>query len=94
MTRRGRSEIPSDLHPNTLAGLEEVKALVAAWVADGEIKLPEIENEPLRRDRGSPNFCIFHRHTRHSTSDYWTLKRIFRRKQHANELRVGQRDVH
>lgn len=40
-----------------------------------------------------PKFCIYHRHTRHPTTNCWTLKRNFRQKQLDNELRVGQHDV-
>ncbi|THF96379.1 hypothetical protein TEA_026371 [Camellia sinensis var. sinensis] len=38
-------------------GIEEVKALVKEWVADGELKLPYVEEMPSKKDRESPEFC-------------------------------------
>ncbi|KAI8535077.1 hypothetical protein RHMOL_Rhmol10G0147100 [Rhododendron molle] len=36
---------------------------------------------------------MYHRHTKHLTSDWWSLKRLFKRKHNANELRIGRRDI-
>ncbi|KAI8572936.1 hypothetical protein RHMOL_Rhmol01G0239800 [Rhododendron molle] len=36
---------------------------------------------------------MYHCHTKHPTSDCWSLKRLFKRKQNANELRIGRRDI-
>lgn len=74
--------------------VEEVVDLVNAWVADGCLKLPEVNVQPSQQDRANPRYCIFHRRVQHPTSDCWTLKEIFKRKQDNNELRVGiNRDV-
>lgn len=89
--RKDREFEPAPDYPCTL---EEVKALTAMGVADGEMKLSAIDYEPSRRDHESPKLCIYHHHIRHPTANCWTLKRIFGRKQLANELRMGQRDVH
>jgi hypothetical protein len=74
--------------PDYPCSIEEVKALVKEWIADGGLTLPDIEVAPSRADRESPNYCMFHRHTKHPTSDCWTLKRIFKKKVDNNELRI------
>ncbi|KAH7847621.1 hypothetical protein Vadar_028272 [Vaccinium darrowii] len=74
--------------------VEEVVDLVNAWVADGCLKLPEIEVQHTQQDRASPRYCVFHRRVQHPTSDCWTLKEIFKKKQDNNELRISvNRDV-
>lgn len=54
--------------------IEEVKALVKEWVADGEITLPEVETLPPKKNREGPNYCVYHRTTKHSTANCWTLR--------------------
>ncbi|XP_028099009.1 uncharacterized protein LOC114298597 [Camellia sinensis] len=76
--------------------LENVKALVKEWVADGELTLPPIDVTLTKKDKESPDYCVYHRTTRHPTRDCWTLKNIFKKKVDANELRfkdVGNYDV-
>jgi hypothetical protein len=75
--------------PDYPCSIEEVKALVKEWIADGGLTLPDIEVAPSRADRESPDYCMFHRHTKHPTSDCWTLKRIFKKKLDNNELRIA-----
>ncbi|CAL5345640.1 unnamed protein product [Camellia sinensis] len=45
--------------------VEEVKALVKEWVADGELKLPHVEELLPKKDREGPNYCVFHRSLGH-----------------------------
>ncbi|KAI8555548.1 hypothetical protein RHMOL_Rhmol05G0180800 [Rhododendron molle] len=73
--------------------MDEVRALVTVWIADGELELLPVEYEPTREDREHPRYCMSHRHTKHLTSDCWSLKRLFKRKQNANELRIGRLDI-
>ena len=72
-------------------GIEEVKALVKEWVADGELKLPYVEEMPSKKDRESPEFCVYHRTLKHPTEKCWTLRKIFRDKVEADELRFKKR---
>ncbi|KAI8530125.1 hypothetical protein RHMOL_Rhmol11G0031300 [Rhododendron molle] len=69
--------------------MDEVRASVNAWIADGELELPLVEYELTREDREHPRYCMYHRHTKHPTNDCWSLKQLFKRKQNANELRIG-----
>ncbi|CAL5386670.1 unnamed protein product [Camellia sinensis] len=76
--------------------IEEVKALVKEWVADGELKLPYVEEMPSKKDRESPEFCVYHRTLKHPTEKCWTLRKIFRDKVEADELRFkkqGTQDI-
>lgn len=57
--RKGKERDTYRPAPDYPCSLEEVKALVAAWVVDGEIKLPDIEHEPSRRDRESQISAFF-----------------------------------
>lgn len=75
--RRERDLAPAPDYP---CSMDEVRTLVNAWVMDGELELPHVEYEPTWEDREHPRYCIYHRHTKHPTSDYWSLKRLFRRK--------------
>ncbi|CAL5389202.1 unnamed protein product [Camellia sinensis] len=65
-------------------------------MADGELKLPCIEELLLKKDREGPNYCVFHRSLGHSTEKYWTLKKIFRKKIEVDELEFkeqGPQDI-
>ncbi|XP_028113360.1 uncharacterized protein LOC114311418 [Camellia sinensis] len=76
--------------------LENVKALVKKWVADGEFTLPPVDVPQTKKDKESPDYCIYHRATRHLIRDCWTLKSIFKKKVVMNELKfkdAGNRDV-
>ncbi|XP_028099923.1 uncharacterized protein LOC114299399 [Camellia sinensis] len=66
--------------------VEEVKALVKEWVADGELMLPRIEELLPKKDREGPNYCVFHRSLGHPTEKCRTLKKIFRKKVETHEL--------
>ncbi|XP_028106172.1 uncharacterized protein LOC114305297 [Camellia sinensis] len=71
-------------------------AAVKEWVADGELTLPPVDVTPTKKDKESPNYCVYHRTTRHPTRDCWTLKSIFKKKVDANELKfkdANNRDV-
>ncbi|CAL5376005.1 unnamed protein product [Camellia sinensis] len=67
--------------------LENVKSLVKEWVADGELNLPPIDVPPTKKDKENPDYCVYHKTTRHPTRDCWTLKSIFKNKVDANELK-------
>ncbi|XP_028104160.1 uncharacterized protein LOC114303224 [Camellia sinensis] len=76
--------------------LENVKALVKEWVANGELTLPLVDVPPTKKDKESPDYCIYHRTTRHPTRDCWTLKSVLKKKVDTNELKfkdVSNRDV-
>ena len=76
--------------------LENVKSLVKEWVADGELYLPPVDVPPTKKDKENPDYCVYHKTTRHSTRDCWTLKSIFKKKVDTNELKfkdAGNRDV-
>ncbi|CAL5379952.1 unnamed protein product [Camellia sinensis] len=76
--------------------LENVKSLVKEWVADGELNLPPVDVPPTKKDKENPDYCVYHKTTRHSTRDCWTLKSIFKKKVDANELKfkdASNRDV-
>ncbi|KAF5934197.1 hypothetical protein HYC85_030368 [Camellia sinensis] len=78
------------------SNIMEVKALVKEWVADGELKLPYVEEMPSKKDRGSPEFCVYHRTLKHSIEKCCTLRKIFRDKVEADELRFkkqGTQDI-
>lgn len=75
--------------PDYPCGIQEVEALLQQWITDGTIRLPHVLAPPTQRDRESPNFCSYHRHTKHPMNDCFTLKRIFKRKIDAGELRIG-----
>uniref|UniRef100_A0A2N9F9L1 Uncharacterized protein n=1 Tax=Fagus sylvatica TaxID=28930 RepID=A0A2N9F9L1_FAGSY len=51
--------------------LEEMKAILDKWVADGIIKLPEVQKKATEEDKKNPKFCYFHRYfvIHGSTSD-------------------------
>ncbi|XP_028127091.1 uncharacterized protein LOC114323631 [Camellia sinensis] len=72
--------------------LENVKALVKEWVANGELTLPPLDVTPTKKDKESPDYCAYHRTTKHPTRDCWTLKSIFKKKVDANELKFKDAD--
>ncbi|XP_028079593.1 uncharacterized protein LOC114281339 [Camellia sinensis] len=76
--------------------LENVKALVKEWVADGEFILSPVDIPPTKKGKERPDYCVYHRATRHPTRDCWTLKSVFKKKVVANELKfedTGNCDV-
>uniref|UniRef100_A0A2N9GS47 RNA-directed DNA polymerase n=1 Tax=Fagus sylvatica TaxID=28930 RepID=A0A2N9GS47_FAGSY len=70
--------------------LEEMKAILDKWVADGIIKLPEIQKKATEEDKKNPKFCYFHRYVHHSTADCWTLRRKFHEKIQDGTLELPQ----
>ncbi|XP_028080309.1 uncharacterized protein LOC114281924 [Camellia sinensis] len=65
-------------------------------MADGKLTLPLVDVPPTKKDKESPDYCIYHKATRHPTRDYWTLKSIFKKKVVANELKfndIGNHDL-
>lgn len=60
--------------------IDEVKALVKAWITDDELRLSDIEVAPSRAYKENLNLCMYHRHTKHQTKECWTLRRIFKKK--------------
>uniref|UniRef100_A0A2N9INS0 RNA-directed DNA polymerase n=1 Tax=Fagus sylvatica TaxID=28930 RepID=A0A2N9INS0_FAGSY len=42
--------------------LEEMKAILDKWVADGIIKLPEAQKKATEEDKKNPKFCYFHQY--------------------------------
>uniref|UniRef100_A0A2N9GD42 RNA-directed DNA polymerase n=1 Tax=Fagus sylvatica TaxID=28930 RepID=A0A2N9GD42_FAGSY len=76
--------------------LEEMKAILDKWVADGIIKLPEVQKKATEEDKKNPKFCYFHRYVHHSTADCWTLRRKFHEKIQDGtlELPQAQQKVH
>uniref|UniRef100_A0A2N9G1I9 RNA-directed DNA polymerase n=1 Tax=Fagus sylvatica TaxID=28930 RepID=A0A2N9G1I9_FAGSY len=82
--------------PPIPCSLEEMKAILDKWVADGIIKLPEIQKKATEEDKKNPKFCYFHRYVHHSTADCWTLRRKFHEKIQDGtlELPQAQQKVH
>ncbi|CAL5420724.1 unnamed protein product [Camellia sinensis] len=72
--------------------VEEVKALVKEWVADGELKLPHVEELLPKKDRKGPNYCVFHRSLGHPTEKYRMLKKIFRKKVEAHAIEFREQE--
>uniref|UniRef100_A0A2N9H6L3 Retrotransposon gag domain-containing protein n=1 Tax=Fagus sylvatica TaxID=28930 RepID=A0A2N9H6L3_FAGSY len=70
--------------------LEEMKAILDKWVADGIIKLPEVQKKATEEDKKNPKFCYFHRYVHHSTADCWTLRRKFHEKIQDGTLELPQ----
>uniref|UniRef100_A0A2N9H380 Integrase catalytic domain-containing protein n=1 Tax=Fagus sylvatica TaxID=28930 RepID=A0A2N9H380_FAGSY len=70
--------------------LEEMKAILDKWVADGIIKLPEAQKKATEEDKKNPKFCYFHRYVHHSTADCWTLRRKFHEKIQDGTLELPQ----
>ncbi|CAL5364327.1 unnamed protein product [Camellia sinensis] len=76
--------------------VEEVKALVKEWVADGELKLPCIKELLPKKDREGPNYYVFHRSLGYPIEKCRTHKKIFRKKVEADELEFkeqGPQDI-
>ncbi|XP_028118785.1 uncharacterized protein LOC114316318 [Camellia sinensis] len=76
--------------------LENVKALVKEWVANGELTLPLVDIPSTKKDKKSPDYCVYHRTTNHPTRDCWSLNSIFKKKVDANELKfkdAGNHDI-
>uniref|UniRef100_A0A2N9J9P3 RNA-directed DNA polymerase n=1 Tax=Fagus sylvatica TaxID=28930 RepID=A0A2N9J9P3_FAGSY len=70
--------------------LEEMKAILDKWVANGIIKLPKIQKKATEKDKKNPKFCYFHRYVHHSTADCWTLRRKFHEKIQDGTLELPQ----
>uniref|UniRef100_A0A2N9GEB1 Integrase catalytic domain-containing protein n=1 Tax=Fagus sylvatica TaxID=28930 RepID=A0A2N9GEB1_FAGSY len=70
--------------------LEEMRAILDKWVADGIIKLPEAQKKATEEDKKNPKFCYFHRYVHHSTADCWTLRRKFHEKIQDETLELPQ----
>ena len=56
---------------------EEMIAILNRWVVDGVIKLPEVRGEATEEEKRSPNYCHYHRCTKHSITECWTLRQRF-----------------
>uniref|UniRef100_A0A2N9FWZ9 Integrase catalytic domain-containing protein n=1 Tax=Fagus sylvatica TaxID=28930 RepID=A0A2N9FWZ9_FAGSY len=50
--------------------LEEMKAILDKWVADGIIKLPEAQKKATEEDKKNPKFCYFHRYQKVHTDPF------------------------
>ncbi|XP_028063532.1 uncharacterized protein LOC114266798 [Camellia sinensis] len=88
-SRKRKSYMDRNPYP---CSLENVKTLVKEWIANGELTLSPVYVPPTKEDKESPDYCIYHRATRHPMRDCWTLKGIFKKKVTANELKFKDAD--
>jgi hypothetical protein len=69
---------------------EEMIVILNRWVADGVIKLPKVREEATEEEKRSPKYYHFHRCVKHSTTDYWSLRRKFHAKIQDGTLELPQ----
>uniref|UniRef100_A0A2N9GKK5 Integrase catalytic domain-containing protein n=1 Tax=Fagus sylvatica TaxID=28930 RepID=A0A2N9GKK5_FAGSY len=75
---------------------EEMITILNKWVADGVIRLPNIQDEATEEEKKSSKYCHYHRSTKHSITDCWALRRRFhaRIQDRTLELPEAQQRVH
>uniref|UniRef100_A0A2N9I4R3 Integrase catalytic domain-containing protein n=2 Tax=Pentapetalae TaxID=1437201 RepID=A0A2N9I4R3_FAGSY len=75
---------------------EEMITILNKWVADGVIQLPDVQEEATEEEKKSSKYCHYHRSTKHSITDCWTLRRKFhaRIQDRTLELPQAQQRVH
>ena len=57
--------------------VEELNHVLDKWIGDGVVR-PFIVSRPLIEEEWkNPLFCRIHNYVKHSTKDYWTLRRLF-----------------
>uniref|UniRef100_A0A2N9HTC2 Reverse transcriptase domain-containing protein n=1 Tax=Fagus sylvatica TaxID=28930 RepID=A0A2N9HTC2_FAGSY len=56
---------------------EEMITILNKWVADGVIRLPDVQEEATEEEKKSSKYCHYHRSTKHSITDCWALRRRF-----------------
>ena len=59
---------------------EELKHVLDKWIGDGIVRPVTVSRLPIEEERKNPLFCKIHNYFKHSTKDYWTLRRLFRKK--------------
>uniref|UniRef100_A0A2N9EI75 Uncharacterized protein n=1 Tax=Fagus sylvatica TaxID=28930 RepID=A0A2N9EI75_FAGSY len=56
---------------------EEMITILNKWVADGVIRLPDVQEEATEEEKKSSKYCHYHRSIKHSITDCWALRRRF-----------------
>ena len=59
----------------TSAEREEMITILNKWVADGVIRLPDVQEEATEEEKKSSRYCHYHRSIKHSVTDCWALRR-------------------
>ena len=59
---------------------EELNHVLDKWIVDGVVRPFIVSRPSMEEDRKNPLFCRIHNYVKHSTKDYWTLRRLFHKK--------------
>jgi len=71
---------------------EELNHVLEKWIGDGSFKPFTISRPPTEEERKNPLFCRIHNYVKHSTKDYWTLRRLFHKKLREGTLELTQKE--
>jgi hypothetical protein len=84
--RKKYGEIP----PPVPCTREEMITILNKWVADGVIRLPEVQEETTEEEKKSSKYCHYHRSIKHSITDCWTLRKRFHERIQDGTLELPQ----
>ena len=79
--------------PVILCTVEELNYVLDKWIGDGIVKPFTVSRPPTEEERKNPLFCRIHNYVKHSTKDYWTLRRLFHKKLREETLELTQKET-
>ena len=68
----------------------QIIALVRMWIEDGVLRPLPVQTPPTPEETRNPKFCLFHKKIGHSTSDCYTVRKIYHEKAQRGEILLGQ----
>ena len=78
--------------PVILCIAEELNHVLDKWIGDEIVRPFTVSRPPTKEERKNPLFCRIHNYVKHSTKDYWTLRRLFHKKLRDRTLELTQKE--
>ena len=72
--------------------VEELNHVLDKWIGDGVVRPFTMSRPPTEEERKNPLFCRIHNYVKHSTKDYWTLRRLFHKKLREGTLELTKKE--
>ena len=72
---------------------KELNHVLEKWIGDGVVRPFIVSRPPTEEERKNPLFCKIHNYVKHSTKDYWTLRRLFHKKLREGTLELTQKEL-
>ena len=71
---------------------KELNHVLDKWIGDGIVRPSTVSRPLIKEEWKNSLFCRIHNYVKHSTKDYWTLRRLFHRKLREVTLELPQKE--